>query len=190
LLFPSQKGLPDGRALLASHSLLYYGDEMLLVWPCLAHPECHSCFKALALTCWTLPIGGSKSAVSYVPTFQMALPWRRMWVTTLPSILVLLFWKPDRGEGYPPCLYCSSSRLIGTSLRHMYGMDVIYNDIIHSRRFERKADRSAETRGELASSAAAHMSSRFRLHFISLVVVGAYARFIRWDVMSAAIVSK
>jgi hypothetical protein len=55
--------------------------------------------------------------------------------------------------------------------------------------FERDTSRAAHIRGQLTSHATAYMSSRFRLHSITLLILGAYARFIRWD-RSAAIVSE
>jgi len=55
--------------------------------------------------------------------------------------------------------------------------------------FERNTSKAACIRGQLASYAIAHTTSCFRLHSITLLILGAYARFIRWD-RSAAIVSE
>ena len=55
--------------------------------------------------------------------------------------------------------------------------------------FERNTSKAACIQGQLASYTIAHMTSRFRLHSITLLILGMYARFIRWD-RSAAIVSK
>jgi hypothetical protein len=48
-------------------------------------------------------------------------------------------------------------------------------------RFEKDTDDAMLVRGQLASYAAAHAGSQFRVHTFCVFVCGTYARFIRWD---------
>ena len=48
-------------------------------------------------------------------------------------------------------------------------------------RFENDTDNAMLVRGQLASYAAAHAASQFRVHTFCVFVCGTYARFIRWD---------
>jgi Fungal protein kinase len=48
-------------------------------------------------------------------------------------------------------------------------------------RFEKDSDDARLVRGQLASYAAAHMGSQFRVHAFSVLMCGTFARLIRWD---------
>jgi len=48
-------------------------------------------------------------------------------------------------------------------------------------RFESDTEHSQLVRGQLASYAAAHAGSQFRVHIFCVLICGKYARFIRWD---------
>jgi hypothetical protein len=63
------------------------------------------------------------------------------------------------------------------------------NPNANGHQFEHDTDQSILTRGQLASYAAAHMGTQFRIHSFSLLICGKFARFIRWD-RSAAVVSR
>jgi hypothetical protein len=54
-----------------------------------------------------------------------------------------------------------------------------------SPQFEHDSQQSRDTRGQIASYAAAHMGTQFRTHVFSLLICGSFARFIRWDRASA-----
>jgi hypothetical protein len=55
--------------------------------------------------------------------------------------------------------------------------------------FEKNTIMGRKFRGQLASYAAAHMGSQFRVHAFSVFICGHFARFIRWD-RAGAIVSE
>ena len=48
-------------------------------------------------------------------------------------------------------------------------------------RFEKDSDDARLVRGQLASYAAAHMGSQFRVHAFTVLICGNFARLIRWD---------
>lgn len=54
-------------------------------------------------------------------------------------------------------------------------------------RFENDSDEAKLNRGQLASYAAAHSGSQFRVHTFTVFICGQFARFIRWDRSGATV---